>query len=83
MHSVARYTTEVISVADDLRERTRLQVLAMSPSARIALALSLGDQDLELFMRTSRLARAEALRRLCAQRANGRRHHSAAANPSR
>ena len=80
---MARYTTEVISVADDLRERTRLQVLAMSPSARIALALSLGDQDFELFMRTSRLARADALKQLCAQSANGRRHHSAAANPSR
>ena len=80
---MGRYTTEVISVADDLRERTRLQVLAMSPSERIALALSLGDQDLELFMRTSRLARADALKQLCAQRANGRRHHSAAANPSR
>ena len=79
----ARYTTGVFSVVDDLRERTRLQVLAMPASARIALALSLGDQDLELFMRASRLDRPDALRTLCAQRASGRRHHSESANPSR
>jgi hypothetical protein len=60
------------SVADALRARTIAQVLAMSPGERIALALSLGDDDLELFVRTSGLERAEALERLRARRRHGR-----------
>ena len=60
------------SVADALRARTVTRVLAMSPGERIALALSLGDADLELFMRTSGLDRATALERLQAAHRRGR-----------
>jgi hypothetical protein len=71
------------SVADDLRARTRAQVLGLSVPARIALSLALGDDDLALFMRTSNLSRKEALARLRAQRARGRAAPSvAAAGPS-
>lgn len=68
----ARYTGVVRSVADDLRLRTIQRVLAMPMAARVELALSLGDDDLELFVRQSRLAEGEALRRLRARRAHGR-----------
>lgn len=67
-----RYTGPVRSVADDLRLRTIARVLALPMAARINLALSLGDDDLELFTRHSRLARDEARKRLRAGRACGR-----------
>lgn len=60
------------SVADDLRLRTIARVLDLPVAARVELALSLGDDDLALFVRTSGLGRDEALRRLRAQRARGR-----------
>jgi hypothetical protein len=60
------------SVADDLRRRTIADVLDLTPKARIQLALSLGDDDLDLFARTSGLDRDEARRRLRAQRQIGR-----------
>jgi hypothetical protein len=60
------------SVADALRARTITQVLALPPRARIELALSLGDDDLELFVRASGLDRASALARLRAGRRHGR-----------
>lgn len=47
-------------------------VLDLTPAARIELALSLGDDDLDLFVRTSGLDRDEARRRLSAQRQIGR-----------
>jgi hypothetical protein len=59
-------------VADDLRSRTIARVLDLPVSARIGLALSLGDEDLALFVRSSGLAPGEAMRRLRAQRARGR-----------
>jgi hypothetical protein len=60
------------SVADDVRRRTRDQVLALSPEARIELAFALGEQDLVLFMRATGLARDAALRRLRSSRQRGR-----------
>jgi hypothetical protein len=60
------------SVAEALRRRTLAEVLEMTSAARIALALSLGDDDLDLFARTNGLAREEARRRLRAQRQVGR-----------
>ena len=60
------------SVADDLRRRTQAEVLALSTAARMELALSLGDDDLDLFVGTSGLDRDVARRRLCAQRQVGR-----------
>jgi hypothetical protein len=60
------------SIADALRARTMTQVLAMSPRSRIVLALTLGDDDLALFVRASGLDRVEALKRLRAGRRIGR-----------
>jgi hypothetical protein len=60
------------SVAGDLRRRTQAEVLALPPAARVELALSLGDDDLDLFVATSGLDREVARRRLCAQRQVGR-----------
>jgi hypothetical protein len=60
------------SVADDLRRQTLAHVLTLSLPARIDLALALGDDDLELFVRSSGLDRDEARRRLMAQRQIGR-----------
>jgi hypothetical protein len=69
----------VHSVADDLRRLTRARILEMSVPARVQLALSLGDDDLDLFVRSSGLDRADARRRLRASRARGRRLPSTAA----
>jgi hypothetical protein len=60
------------SVADDLRRLTVERVLRVPVADRIALALSLGDDDLDLFARTSGLPVGEARRRLRAQRDRGR-----------
>ncbi|MBK5297299.1 MAG: hypothetical protein JJE40_09080 [Vicinamibacteria bacterium] len=71
------------SVADDLRVRTLARVLEMPVAARIRLALSLGDDDLDLFVRSSGLDRVDALGRLRARRAHGRRVPSGAAAADR
>jgi hypothetical protein len=60
------------SVGDEHRRRTSQEVLALPVAARIAMALSLGDDDLSLFVRASGLEPDEARRRLCMQRASGR-----------
>jgi hypothetical protein len=70
------------SIADGLRAETRRAVRDMPVEARIALALALGDDDLDLFVRASGLDRAEALARLQAQRRRGRTP-SRAAEPAR
>jgi hypothetical protein len=60
------------SAADALRRDTITRVLQKSVAERIALALSLGDDDLEMFVRASGLEPDEARRRLRARRARGR-----------
>jgi hypothetical protein len=50
----------VHSVADELRALTRSRVLELPIAARIDLALTPGDADLDLFVQTSGLARDEA-----------------------
>jgi hypothetical protein len=55
------------------RTRTNELVLAMTPSERIDLAFSLGEEDLQLFMQRTGLDRNAALRQLRAQRHTGRR----------
>lgn len=60
------------SVADDLRRQTIARVLAMPVAGRINLSLSLGDDDLAVFMLASGLERSVALRRLRAGRQRGR-----------
>jgi hypothetical protein len=57
------------SVADQLRRETATHVAHLSVLERIALALSLGDQDLTLYMRASGKNRPDALRDLRVQRA--------------
>jgi hypothetical protein len=69
----------VRSVADDLRLKTIARVLDMPIAARLQLALALGDDDLDVFVRTSGMGRDEARRRLRAQRARGRVPSGAAA----
>jgi hypothetical protein len=68
------------SMADALRDRTREQVLAMPIADRIRLALTLGDEDADRYARAQRVDRAEAIRRLAAQRQHGRTPSSAAGN---
>lgn len=64
---------------NDLRRQTIARVLDMPMAERIRLALSLGDDDLALFERTSGLPREEARRRLRQQRESGRSASRAAA----
>ena len=63
------------SVADGLRREEREALLALSPAERVAIALALGERDLELFRQGSgaRLAPKEARRILERQRQAGRR----------
>jgi hypothetical protein len=60
------------SVADELRFRTAEQVLALPMRDRIALALSLGEDDLRLFAQASGLNPDVARARLRRGRARGR-----------
>jgi hypothetical protein len=73
----------VDSIAHDARTRTRDLVLAMSPDARIELAFSLADDDLQLFMLTHRCDRRSALDRLRRARRQGRTPSLAAGNGAR
>jgi hypothetical protein len=61
------------SVADELRERTRREVLAMTPDERLELAFALGDADLETYRLARGLSRDEARRELERRRQLGRR----------
>lgn len=60
------------SVADELRVRNSAHVLRLSVPERIALALSLGDEDLARFSKLNHLDPASALARLRASRTRGR-----------
>lgn len=71
------------SVADALRARTADTVRKMPVHARISLALSLGDDDLDLFVRASGLDRPAALRLLREPRARDRATPSRSASQAR
>lgn len=60
------------SVADEVRERDRRDVARLSVDERIALALRLGELDLELYCGSRGLDRGSGLRRLRQQRQQGR-----------
>jgi len=60
------------SVVDDHREEDRRAQAAMTVSERVALALDLGDQDLEIFRRAHGLSEDEAFRQLRHHRQAGR-----------
>jgi hypothetical protein len=74
----ANYTRPMRSVADQLREDTRARVLALPLMARIATALQLGDDDVALYAAHAGVGVDEARRRLCTQRAHGRRSSQSA-----
>lgn len=81
---MCRYTDAVRSVADDLRDLTHARVRAMPAAARVALALALGDADLDLFARFNGLPLSDARGHLQTRRARGRIPSPAAARePSR
>ena len=67
------------SVADDLRRDTVARVRAMSVAERIALALSLGDADLDQYVRATGCSPEEARRQLTSRRHHGRTPSRAAA----
>ena len=64
------------SVADSLRLADRKELLSLTPTERVRLALALGERDLEMFRSAHRppLSREEAARLLERQRQSGRRH---------
>ncbi len=61
------------SVADLLREEDRRDVRSMTPTERVALALALGERDLETFRAGRGLVAATATRTLERRRQAGRR----------
>jgi hypothetical protein len=70
------------SVADDARARTRELVQAMLPAQRMVLALTLGDEAIDLYARTNGVSPTEARRCLSAQRRRGRSPSAVAAEDS-
>lgn len=61
------------SVADALRNELRAKVAALTPDARVTLALRLGDDDLAVFCAAQRLDRRAAVRLLERRRQATRR----------
>ena len=66
------YTDAMRSVADTLRGRTADRIRAMDVRERIALALRLGDEDVERFAQSRGLDPADARRQLARSRRRGR-----------
>ena len=66
------------SVGAQLRRDTHNRVARLSVAERIELALSLGRDDLSLYMRVTGHPRDAALRALRAQRTRGRTYSCAA-----
>lgn len=60
------------SVADEHRRKEARKLAALSADERVALALRLGDDDLEVFRAARGLGREEALRLLRRARQAGR-----------
>lgn len=60
------------SVADELRQRDRESVRALSAQERIELALKLGDEDIAAFCEAQGVDRATGIQRLQRRRQAGR-----------
>lgn len=60
------------SVADDLRDEVRKQMLRLSPEERLARAFQLGDEGVEAFRQAQGLDRETAIRELQRRRQAGR-----------
>ena len=69
------------ALAGFLRERALNDVQQLSESERIALALSLGDDDVRMFCAASGVDIHEAKRRLADARQVGRRFSASASRP--
>jgi hypothetical protein len=67
------YTPGMRSVADDLRDETREEMLRLTPEERIELVLQLGERGLEVFRQANGLDRETAIRELQRRRQAGRR----------
>jgi hypothetical protein len=67
------------SVADQSHDDTVQAVLRMSASERVALALRLGEQAVDLYASANRVGRDESRRALRRNNQLGRRHSAAAA----
>lgn len=61
------------SIAHQVREQHLRDVRQLTPLERLLLALSLGDDDLELYAAAHGVSRTEAFRALQGQRQKGRR----------
>jgi len=61
------------SVADELRQKTRVEVSQLSLEERLALAFELGEADLEIFCAAQGIDRRTAIRLLERRRQAGRR----------
>jgi len=66
------------SVADQLREEDRARVAALSPEARVALSLRLGEMATEILRATRELPRAQAVQLARSLRSRGRRRSGSA-----
>ncbi len=62
----------MISVADTMRLEDRQRLASLSAAKRVALALRLGDEDVETFSLARRLSREEGRRQLRRARQVGR-----------
>ena len=60
-------------IADELRAEQREEVLRMTPSERVALALRLGERDLRIYMSVQKVDRDTALQAIRRSRQIGRR----------
>ncbi len=70
------YSASIVrSIADRLRTEDRHTLASFTPAQRVALALALGERDLEMFRNARRppLSRRDAARILDRQRQVGRR----------
>jgi hypothetical protein len=65
------------SVADELRVRNVERVLELPVGERVALALSLGDDDAAIYAKTNAIELSAAIARLRASRSRGRRPSAA------
>lgn len=67
------YTDLMRSVADTLRDDTRRQTAALSPEARVARALALGDADVAALGESRGISAPEAKAMIARARRLGRR----------
>ncbi len=60
------------SVADELKQQQQRELMAMTPAARIEMAIALSNEGLDFFAATHGISLEEARRRIRKQRRAGR-----------